>query len=171
MSSIQTCNTVFPTLCQLRIYSSGDRNSQIHQIQSGFYAPPLHCDSHILYCDHCENPIDAPAPASRRSRPCFPTLPTLDHENVCSTKLPQTIRIFAMKHHILLGIISVSFRSHLQEPAAMLLQSHGSSTEASSASPPTGGVEEAVAPSRNEPPPPPLLNKRAEKTFKRFFEQ
>ena len=41
----------------------------------------------------------------------------------------------------------------------------------SSASPPTGGVEEAVAPSCNGPPPPPLQNKRAEKTFKRFFEQ
>ena len=41
----------------------------------------------------------------------------------------------------------------------------------SSASPPTGGVEEAVAPSCNGPPPPPAQNKRAEKTFKRFFEQ
>ena len=58
MSSTLTCNTVFPTLCQLRIYSSRGQNSQIHQIQTGLYAPPLYCDSHILYCVHyCENPI------------------------------------------------------------------------------------------------------------------
>ena len=38
-----------------------------------------------------------------------------DKDDGSSIKLPQGSRLFAIRHHVLLGVISVSFRSHLQK--------------------------------------------------------
>ena len=70
MSSTQTCNTVFPTLCQLRIYSSRDQNSKIHQIQTGFCAQvsnPAFC----LICASCTRVFVFSCRTDNSSLPAF----------------------------------------------------------------------------------------------------